>query len=109
MYIARITIEQGSGAEPELGAGSLLFGQFLQGRSWSQSWKQSDKEQWEEPNFVLALTFESWLLKAKELLLRAKEPLSRAREQLFPFFLVVWRTISGSGETILHPESRMLN
>jgi len=43
-------------------------------------------------------------LKAKELLLRAKEPLSRAREQLFPFFLGVWRTISSSEETILHPE-----
>ena len=28
---------QGSGAEPELGAHGLLFGQFLQGWSWSQS------------------------------------------------------------------------
>jgi len=45
---------QGSGAEPELGAQSLLFAQFLQGWSWSQTWKQSDKEQWEEPNLVLA-------------------------------------------------------
>jgi len=42
-------------------------------------------------------SFESWLLKAKELLLRA-------REQLFLFFLGVWRMISRSGEMILHPE-----
>jgi len=47
------------GAEPELGACSLLFGHFLQGWSWSQSRKESDKEQWEETNFVLALALES--------------------------------------------------